>query len=44
MGGGIDLYLSKRFGIRIPQVDVMSHRYYGIWSNEVRLGFGMLIH
>jgi len=44
IGGGLDVNLSDRISIRVPQFDWTPSRFGGIWSkSEYRLGFGIVI-
>ena len=41
-GGGLDIKTGKRISIRAVQVDYISDRGQGIWSQSFRLGFGVV--
>jgi hypothetical protein len=44
VGGGLDLNVSDRFAVRVPQFDWTPTKFSGAWStSEVRLGFGIVV-
>jgi hypothetical protein len=44
MGGGLDLNVSDRLALRVPQFDWTPVRAGGVWStNIIRIGFGLVI-
>jgi hypothetical protein len=43
MGGGLDLNISDRVALRVPQFDWTPIRAGGVWStNVIRVGFGLV--
>jgi len=41
-GGGADISLSDRFGVRVIQFDYVPARLFGTWTNNIRIGAGIV--
>jgi hypothetical protein len=43
-GGGLDVNVSDRIAVRVPQFDWVPNRFSGVWDNStVRIGIGIVI-